>query len=359
MEKLTTNIDFQKDRFRTICWVLSLISWVFFLLLGWISFLLFLVYKQSNIIIYHNIWSFIDVDGFKEYNRIPYYPIQANRIFYIILFLLLLLLASASFGLYLFKGCFRKDDNFYEAMMDKFTRYHFVRIICAITLFLVGNAKKLFVKPEITNGTLSDFLNNLDSSHAGFSTCLAFSLIGLFSMVFIKYQTKLEQQPFYILYTIKEGLYSVLIALFVYNIFYSSVYIGVDNKYKSVYKNVKTDPEGVVDKLEKLLVSLPGFMNDCGIAFSIMIGIINIALGIFLKDLLILVVNFIIYVGLAKYFFSIDKLDKNINNINNAEGALDIIILILNGASLALTVFIKFFSKNKKESQNEMNESLN
>ena len=38
---------------------------------------------------------------------------------------------------------------------------------------------------------------------------------------------------------------------------------------------------------------------------------------------------------------------------------LDIIILILNGASLALTVFIKFFSKNKKESQNEMNESLN
>ena len=44
-------------------------------------------------------------------------------------------------------------------------------------------------------------------------------------------QTKIEE-PFYIVYTIKDGFYACLIALFVYSLFYSSIYVGVYNKIK-------------------------------------------------------------------------------------------------------------------------------
>ena len=97
-----------------------------------------------------------------------------------------------------------------------------------------------------------------------------------------------------------------------------------------------------------MLENLPDFMNNCGIAFSIMIGIINISIGIILKDILIGVINILIYIGLAQYFFSIDKQNKEIDGINNAEGVIDIIIIILNFVSLGFTVFLKFFYKEKE-----------
>ena len=75
-------------------------------------------------------------------------------------------------------------------MMGSFSRFHFIPLICAIYLFIVGSAKKLFIKPE-TKGTLNDLLDNLNYNHSGFSVCLAFSLIGLVSLVFIKMQTKI------------------------------------------------------------------------------------------------------------------------------------------------------------------------
>lgn len=343
---MNLNLDFKNDRYRTICWILSVLSWLLFVLIGWIAFLMFLFYKKENIIYYKNIWTFIDLDDYKEYYKIPYYPIQTNKYFYIILFLLLMFLGTASFILYIYKSSFKKDDHIFEGMMGKFSRFNFIPIICTISLFIVGTSKNLFVKPD-TKGNQKDLINNINSNHAGFSLGLAFSLIGLASLIFIKIQTKIEK-PFYIVYTIKEGFYSCLIALFVYNIFYSSVYIGVYNKYKGVYNWENKKPGIIIEKLEKMLENLPDFMNDCGIAFSIMIGIINITIGIVLKDILVGVINLLIYIGLLQYFFSIDKQYKDIDGVNNTEGVIDIIIIIFNTVGIGLTVFLKFFFKDKE-----------
>ena len=343
---MNLNIDFKNDSYRTICWILSVLSWLLFVLIGWIAFLMFLFYKKENIIYYKNIWTFIDLDDYQDYYRIPYYPIQTNKYFYIILFLLLMLLGTASFILYIYNASFKKVDHIFEGMMGRFSRFNFIPIICTISLFIVGTSKNLFVKPD-TKGNQKDLLNNIDSNHAGFSISLAFSLIGLASLIFIKLQTKIEQ-PIYIAYIIKEGFYSCLIALYVYNIFYSSVYIGVYNKYKGVYNSGNNKPDEIINKLEKMLEDLPDFMKGCGIAFSILIGIINIAIGIVLKDILIGVINLLIYIGLVQYFFSIDKQYKDIDGVNNAEAAIDIIIIIINTVSIGFTVFIKFFYKNKE-----------
>ena len=343
------NLDFKNDSYRTICWILSVLSWLLFVLIGWIAFLIFLFHKKENIIYYKNIWTFIDLDDYQDYYKIPYYPIQTNKYFYIILFLLLMVLGTASFAFYIYKSSFKKDEHIFEGMMGKFSRFNFIPIICTIALFIVGTSKHLFVKPD-TKGNQKELINNIDSNHAGFSTSLFFSLIGLASLIFIKIQTKIEQ-PFYIAYIIKEGFYSCLIALYVYNIFYSSVYVGVYNKYRAVYHLSNKKPDEVIEKLEKMLENLPDFLNNCGIAFSIMIGIINISIGIVLKDILIGVINILIYIGLAQYFFSIDKQNKEIDGINNAEGVIDIIIIILNFVGLGFTVFHKFFFKAKESKE--------
>ena len=342
---MQTNIDFKNDLLRTICWILSLLSWILFLLTGWISFFIFIGKENEIIVKFKNVWCFMNLYGYQEYNQIPYFPIQAKGIFYILLFLILMFLGSAAFGLYSFKTIFKKDEHVFEGMMGTFSRYHFIPLICAISLFIVGSAKKLFLKPE-TKGTLNDLLDNLNYNHSGFSVCLAFSLIGLASLIFIKIQTKLEQ-PFYIVYTIKEGFFSCLIALFVYSLFYSSIYVGVYNKYKSAYKSINNNDQEFPYQLEQMLESLPSFMNGCGIAFCIMIGLINLVIGFFLKDILIQLINIFIYFGLVIYFYSVDAEDKKLNDISNAEGVLEIILIIISFASLGYTIFKKVSQKNK------------
>ena len=213
----------------------------FIFLIGWISFFIFIGKENEILVKFKNVWCFMNLYGYQENNEIPYFPIQAKGIFYIIIFLILMLLGSSAFGLYLFKSTFKKDERVFDLMMGSFSRFHFIPLICAIYLFIVGSAKKLFIKPE-TKGTLNDLLDNLNYNHSGFSVCLAFSLIGLVSLVFIKMQTKIEE-PFYIVYTIKDGFYSCLIALFVYSLFYSSIYVGVYNKYKSAYKSIGINEE--------------------------------------------------------------------------------------------------------------------
>lgn len=338
------NLDFKDNLFRTICWILSVISWAFFLLNGWIGFIIYLA-KQNDIFVpYKNIWSFIDLDGFQIYERIPYFPIQTNGIFYMILFLILLLFGTVGFALYIFKSALKKDDNVFDGMMGTFARYHFIPIICATILFIVGESKELFIKPE-ANGTLQDLIDKLNSNHTGFCINLSFSLIGLISLIFIKFKTEINE-PFYIVYSIKDGFYSCLISLFIYCLFYSSIYIGVHNKYKSIYDLIDSDPNSIPQKLEEMLTDLPGFTSGCGIAFSIVIAVINIAISLFLKDILIPIINFIIYLGFAKYFFSIPNEEREIDNISSAEGVLDIIMMILLAGNIGFLIFYKIKFKN-------------
>ena len=341
------NLDFKDNLFRTICWILSIVSWLFFLLNGWIGFILYVAKENGILIPYKKIWSFIDLDGFQIYERTPYFPIQANGIFYMILFLILLIFGTVGFALYMFKTVFKKEDHVFDGMMGTFARYHFIPIICATILFIVGESKDLFIRPEV-NGTRQDLVDKIHSDHTGFCINLSFSLIGLISLIFIKFKTEINE-PFYIVYSIKYGFYSCLIPLFIYCLFYSSIYVGVYNKYKSIYDLIDSDPDSIPQKLEEMLADLPGFTSGCGIAFSIVIAVINIAISLFLKDILIPIINFIIYIGFAKYFFSIPNEEREIDKISSAEGALDIIMIILLAGNIGFLTFNKIKFRNAKE----------
>lgn len=326
------NFDFQKDPCRSVCWILSVFSWLLFLVTGWIGYFYLVIkdYDESGVS-YNVVWSFVNYNyKYGDDDDTSYLPIQEKYWMYIVLFTILMLLGTIAFVLYLFKTTCQRDEQVFEGMTGAVSRYNFIPFICASCLFIVGyTLDSEFDLDEDSENTIDKFL-------AKYASNLTFSILGLLSMTFIKFQTKIEQ-PIYIAYSINEGIYSCLIALFTYSLFYSSIYTGYFNKWKTAYDKRYTDPVKAIEIIE----DIPDFIKDCGVAFSIMIGLINICVGVFLKDVLIPLMNFIIYLGLTIYFFSIEK-DYRKKSASEAEGAFDIIFMVLSLVAVSFNGFRKY-----------------
>ena len=330
------NLDF-KNPLKTICWILSILSWLLFLVTGWMGFSKLVNGKEQIMETFHikhkymdyDIWSFLVYTSEKDTKDI-YSPIQEKNAFFIILFVILMIIGTIGFFIYLFKSVIKKDDHVFEGMMGTFSRYHFIPLVCASALFLAG-----YTQEDSALSSIFDYFediitnkNKFGKYKKGFSVHLVFSIIGLLTLIFVKMQTKIEN-PFYVVYTIKDGLYSCLIALFTYCIFYSGYYIG--------YLTRNEDREKI-ENIQK-------YVKDCGIAFSICIGAINLCVSFLLKDFILPIINFIIYLGLAIRFFDIDEDIRNNEKITNAEGAIEIVITVLSAVVFAFLIYTKIIRK--------------
>ena len=111
---------------------------------------------------------------------------------------------------------------------------------------------------------------------------IIFSILACASLVFIYLQTDFEAR-WYVVLTTKKGVYSSLIALTWY-LFWA--FINLQELHK--------------DEPSK------SFLKDSGIAFSILIGVGNIAFGVYFKDLVSLITNFLIYIGMVQYYYTND-----------------------------------------------------
>ena len=328
------NLDFKNDFVRAVFWVISFFSWISFLVTGFIGFLKLIIkhYDDSGIS-YNNIWSFMTVyDKYaKYYEKTLYLPIEAKNYYYSIIFLIILISGLVAFLLFLIKTFFQRDQQIYDEMMGTFTRFHFIPLICGTCLFLSGIFRNSFIKnfDDYSKGSINGQL-------AKFVSDLIFSIFGLFSLVFIKFQIKTEQ-PFYIMFPIKNIFFSCLIALFTYSIFYSSVYVGQFSKIKRCMDNFIK----YFDECMEIAEDLKSFSKNCAIAFSLMIGLINLAIGAFLKDILIPSMNFIIYLGLTIFYYSIKSEDRKKIEIPVLEGIFDIVMLICSIAVLSIIIFLK------------------
>ena len=86
------------------------------------------------------------------------------------------------------------------------------------------------------------------------------------------------------------------------------------------------------------------YKKDSGIGYSISIGVINLCISYILKDFILPIINFIIYLGMAIRFFDIKKsirVNENNDNITNAEGIIEIVIIVLSAVTFALLIFLK------------------
>jgi hypothetical protein len=214
-------------------------------------------------------------------------------------YLIILLIAFFNFA---YLGLYKKDESIINPMFDNISNYHFVPLLLISIINILMGSTKGSPKIEDINGELiSD---------------LVFTIVALGFLIIIYYKTQLNHE-WYIVLTIKKGLFSILIILLWHNFFYKIVLVGYINQGTSI----------------------EGFLKGTGITFSILIGLGSLIFSFAFKDLMAAVTNFLIYVGMINSFFGPKGKDKEQKELFNGvgEGVIDIIMMIIN---LAFIVFL-------------------
>ena len=305
MEKLNLNFNGGENILKSFCWILSVLSWLLFIITGWIS-LRWLDDKNIGII-----WNI----G-KQYNpKIlgihmgDYHPLQMQISLIYIVFILTMVIALAGFIIYMIKSTCKKDDAVFGGMIGQWSKFHFFPLLCVSALFIIGECSDNPVPKHNAH-------HDKDMEIAG----LIFTIIGLGSLIFIYIMTDLNTE-WYILLTLKKGTYSCLITLMWYHFCYLIYYIRT------------------VDTLDDNW----NWKKGCGIAFSIIFGIGALVFAFIFKDLVIAGMTTLIYVGLTSYYFSLHKDRRKLAN-KNGDGIVDCIMMFF---SVVLIVFL--IIKNKED----------
>jgi len=332
MEKLNLNFSGGENIVKSICWIMSYLSWLLLVAAGWASIKWLdelplecdKDYKfGDDIHIGWTIWAFRvyrtgDCNGEKDYDFLKkeYFPLQMQVSLYYICFILTLIVITGGCIIFFVKTIIKKDDQVINGMMGQFSKFHFFPLLCASALFIIGEC--------VDNIDLKDYGTNKREDHFKdmHISGLVFSIIGLASFIFIYIMTDLNTNDWWVLLLLKKGAFSCLIVLIWYNFCYEIYYVHLYDK---------PDDEKLDD-----------WRKGCGLAFSIIFGIGSLAFSFVFKDLVACGMNLLIYIGLTVGYFKLDKEERKKKEANkNGDGIVDIIMLVLSVAMIVL-LLIKF-----------------
>ena len=327
MEKLNLNFSGGDNVVKSICWIMSYLSWLLLVASGWAS-IKWLdqtpggfdgeTEEQWG----WTIWGFfawrtfkvqgIDVDPLKT----EYYPLQMQVSLYYICFILALIVITGGCFVFFYKTICKKDDQVINGMMGQFSKFHFFPLLCASALFITGEC--------VDNLSKEDWIDREkvnDHYKAMYISGLVFSIVGLASFIFIYIMTDLNTNDWWVLLLLKKGAFSCLIILMWYSFCYDIYYV---HKYDKP-NDKQTD-----------------WQKGCGLAFSIIFGIGSLAFSFVFKDLVACVMNLLIYIGLTVGYFKLEKEKRKHKDANkNGDGIVDIIMLVLSVAVIVL-LLIKY-----------------
>ena len=336
MEKLNLNFSGGDNVVKSICWIMSYLSWLLLVASGWAS-LKWLV--QDPMIVDGvteeqwgwTIWGFvawrtykvqgIDVDPLK----VDYNPLQMQVSLYYICFILALIIITGGCFVFFYKTICKKDDQVVNGMMGQFSKFHFFPLLCASALFITGEC--------VDQDLINDNGLNYDHFKKMYIAGLIFSIIGLASFVFIYIMTDLNTNDWWVLLLLKKGAFSCLIILMWYSFCYDIYYVHYYDKITS-----NDDPNYDPDVDSKMW----DWKKGCGLAFSIIFGVGSLAFSFVFKDLAACVMNLLIYIGLTVAYFRLPSEKRKHKDANkNGDGIVDIIMLVLSVAVIVL-LLIKY-----------------
>ena len=330
MEKLNLNFSGGDNVVKSICWIMSYLSWLLLVASGWAS-IKWLdekpTYEEDNPDPdddYHvgwTIWAFRayrtgknDKDPLENY----YYPLQMQVSLYYICFILALIIITGGCFVFFYKTICKKDDQVINGMMGQFSKFHFFPLLCVSALFIIGEC-------------VDQDLENKDHSKNMYIAGLVFSIIGLASFIFIYIMTDLNTNDWWVLLLLKKGAFSCLIILMWYSLCYDIYYVHKYDKITAEDYNPSEDDDKKTD-----------WKKGCGLAFSIIFGIGSLAFSFVFKDLVACVMNLLIYIGLTVAYFRLPSEARKEKEFNkNGDGIVDIIMLVLSVAVIVL-LLIKY-----------------
>ena len=293
-EKSKNNVFGGSNPIKSICWMLSYISWLIVAVNNLAS--LKWLYKNGKI------WNVSISSSTKE----NYLPLQMDYLFGYIVFNFAIFIILIGCVVYFLKTLIKPEDKVKDGMMGNISQFHFIPLLFAFTMSLLGE--------------LSDSTNQKKSKNLLY-TGLVFSFLGLIFMIFIYINTNCESVDRYTKYFLKNGTFSCLIVLFWYNFCYDIYAVRLADK-----------PEKDNSK----------WLKGCSLAFSIVFGGGIIVFSFIFKDIMMSFMNILIYFGLSKnYFDSGDSYSKDKNK--SADGAFDCIILVC-----SLILFVYLLDDNSK-----------
>ena len=322
MEKLNLNFSGGDNIVKSICWIMSYLSWLLLVASGWASIKWLDEDPYTDEEGYYHkqwtIWNFYATrtpDGGNDPLKRYYLPLQMQVSLYYICFILALIIITGGCIIFFVKTIFKKDDQVINGMMGQFSKFHFFPLLCASALFIIGECVDQDIDTPDAEKVVEHYKNMYISG-------LVFSILGLASFIFIYIMTDLNTNDWWILLLLKKGVYSCLIVLMWYNFCYDIYYVHYYDK---------PDDNKMHD-----------WKKGCGLAFSIIFGIGSLAFSFVFKDLVACCMNLLIYIGLTVAYFRLEKdLRKDKLYNKNGDGIVDIIMLVLSVAMIVL-LLIKF-----------------
>ena len=330
MEKLNLNFSGGDNVVKSICWIMSYLSWLLLVASGWAS-IKWLDEKptgeednpdpEDDYHVGWTIWGFKVLRTGKNDQdplKYGYFPLQMQVSLYYICFILALIVITGGCFVFFYKTICKKDDQVINGMMGQFSKFHFFPLLCASALFIIGECVDNLDKEDWVD---KDKRN--DHFKAMYISGLVFSIVGLASFIFIYIMTDLNTD-WWVLLLLKKGAFSCLIILMWYSFCY-------DIYYLHTYDKPDEDDDKDLD-----------WRKGCGLAFSIIFGIGSLAFSFVFKDLAACVMNLLIYIGLTVAYFRLPSEARKLKDYNkNGDGIVDIIMLVLSVAVIVL-LLIKY-----------------
>ena len=299
MEKF--NFPGGKNVIKSVCWILSYLSW----LLASVNNLAAINWmynpKKGNLFCF--IWNIAINPAYKmnpgDLNDVgSYIPLQMSELMIYIVFNFVFAMVFIGCVVYIIKTFIKREIHAIDGLFEKFSQFHFFPLLCAFAMSLLG---------ELNDGGYKKWKS---IACAG----LAISVVGLASLIFIYIIIKSDKFDSQGKFFIKYGAFSCLIILFWYNFCYDIFQV------RSLTKEYEQK-----------------WAKGCSLAFSIIFGVGSLSFSFIFKDIMVSFVNILIYIGLSKYYFELEKDTSGKDYNKNGDGAVDIVILV---CSIVLFFFL-------------------
>ena len=207
-----------------------------------------------------------------------YRPVLYNRSF---VEFITLIISICGFLVYLTNIVYKKNGNLYQALFNQYAKYHTVA-------FLLYSALAFTIERQVMKLDLDDFKNVFDSFNfkAFAAFYMIFSLLTLCCITFVYFFTVMVCD-WYMVMSIKKGIYSVIIAEttqhFIESIFFARLSTLVDSPSDSGTESL---------------------YNTGGVFFCILVFAIVCFFAILKKDIIMMLVNFLMYCGMIFNFYT-------------------------------------------------------
>ena len=275
--------------------ILSISSWIMLLITSWMPMLIFGIYK-NKIIAYF--WLIIRE---KEDLR---FPLDMN--FEVLATICIFTLIIGTIGFMTYVYCIYKgNNNVLNGMFGETSKFHFIPLLLISGLFIIGES-------------YSNIDRHYYFNEAKYIFSIIFTFLAIITLVLISFRTKIES-PWYAPILINKGAYSCFLALLIYNLGYV---ISIYGMYKLIKKGKYED--------------YSNWAKRCYLAFTIIIGILNNAFAFLLKDLVVSLMNLLIYIGMTISYFKLENEDRKSIYKNETIGIFQIIMMVI---SLAYITF--------------------